>query len=133
MRSRAEDAPSVRNDRLIEGGSVSQERHDRVWLAFCPVLYVCGRSLVFGVPLSLVAKVGRERLVHRCPVPHRHVRPADPFTATLDAGTYAAEWFGVDIRETVGAGEVTVESSTPISFSAPFEAAGPAVLYLKRV
>ena len=58
---------------------------------------------------------------------------ADPFTVTLEAGTYAVEWYSVDSRETVGADRVTVESSTPVSFSAPFEAAGPAVLYLKRV
>ena len=32
-----------------------------------------------------------------------------------------------------GAAKVTVESSTTISFSAPFETAGPAVLYLKEV
>lgn len=42
----------------------------------------------------------------------------DPFTVTLEAGAYSVEWFGVDRRETVGAGDVTVESSAAISFSA---------------
>jgi len=58
---------------------------------------------------------------------------ANSFTLTLAAGTYAVQWYSVNSRETVGAGKVTVESSTTISFSAPFEAAGPAVLYLKKV
>lgn len=58
---------------------------------------------------------------------------ADPFTVTLAAGTYSAEWFSVNSRETVEADRVAVESATTIGFSAPFEAAGPAVLYLKRV
>jgi hypothetical protein len=56
---------------------------------------------------------------------------ADPFTVTLEAGTYAVQWYSVNSRETKDAGKVTVESSTTISFSAPFEAADPAVLYLK--
>jgi len=38
-----------------------------------------------------------------------------------------------DSREAVEADKVTVESSTEISLGAPFEAAGPAVLYLKKV
>ncbi len=53
----------------------------------------------------------------------------EPFTVTLDAGTYSVEWFRVQGRETAKAGEVKVESSSAISFSAPFETAGPAVLY----
>lgn len=58
---------------------------------------------------------------------------ADPFTVTLIAGTYTVQWYSVNSRETVEADKVTVESSATISFSAPFEAAGPAVLYLKKV
>jgi hypothetical protein len=56
----------------------------------------------------------------------------DPFTVTLDAGAYAVEWYSVSSRETMAADEVKVEGSTAITFSAPFEPAGPAVLYLKR-
>jgi len=58
---------------------------------------------------------------------------AEPFTVTLDSGTYAVEWFGVDGRETVGADEVTVDSSTTPSFSAPFPTDGPAVLHLRKM
>jgi hypothetical protein len=57
---------------------------------------------------------------------------AAPFTVTLAAGTYAVQWHSLNSRETVAAGEVTVESFATSGFSAPFAAAGPAVLYLKR-
>lgn len=39
----------------------------------------------------------------------------------------------VNSREMVDAAKVTTESSNSVSFRAPFEAAGPAVLYLKKV
>lgn len=58
---------------------------------------------------------------------------ADPFIVTLAAGTYTVQWYSVNSRETVGADKVTVESATTIGFRAPFEAAGPAVLYLKKI
>jgi len=51
----------------------------------------------------------------------------------LSAGAYAVEWYSVNNRQTVVADQVKVETSTTITFSAPFETAGPAVLYLKRV
>jgi hypothetical protein len=57
---------------------------------------------------------------------------AAPFTVTLAAGTYTVQWCSVDSRETVEAGKVTVDRPAPMRFSAPFEAAGPAVLYLKQ-
>jgi hypothetical protein len=58
---------------------------------------------------------------------------ADPFTVALAAGTYTVQWHSVNSRETVGADKVTVESPTTIGFRAPFEAAGPAVLHLKKI
>jgi len=57
---------------------------------------------------------------------------ADPFTMTLDAGTYTVEWYSVNSREMVGADTLTVERSTMINLSAPFKAAGPVVVYLKK-
>jgi hypothetical protein len=57
---------------------------------------------------------------------------AEPFTVTPEAGTYRVEWFGVDSRETANAGYVRSEGSTSISFSAPFDAAGPVVLDLQK-
>jgi hypothetical protein len=58
---------------------------------------------------------------------------AEPFSVTVAAGVYAAEWFGLDRRQSVTAEPVALESSATIDFRAPLEAAGPAVLYLKNV
>jgi hypothetical protein len=57
---------------------------------------------------------------------------ADPFTVRLAPGTYTAEWFGVDSRQTTEAGQVTVERDEPLSFTAPSAKTEPAVLYLRR-
>jgi hypothetical protein len=57
---------------------------------------------------------------------------AEPFTVTLEAGTYSVEWYSVSARETNGAGNVTVERAGSASFTAPFAEAGPAVLSLKK-
>lgn len=64
------------------------------------------------------------------------LQPSDtggPFTVMLEPGTYSAEWFRVDSRETIPGAETTVESPTGTSFVAPSEASGPIVLYLKRL
>jgi hypothetical protein len=47
---------------------------------------------------------------------------------TLDPGTYSVEWFGVDDRETVQGGDVTVRETGPVSLAPPFD--GPSVVYL---
>jgi hypothetical protein len=57
----------------------------------------------------------------------------DAFTVELTAGAYTVEWHNVNSRETAGAGTVTVERDESLSFTPPFAATGPSVLYLKRV
>jgi hypothetical protein len=57
----------------------------------------------------------------------------DPFTVTLEAGTYTVEWYSVNSREMVGADKLTIENEGSRSFTAPFAQAEPAVLYLKSV
>jgi hypothetical protein len=56
--------------------------------------------------------------------------PEGSFTVALETGTYSVEWFGVDHRETVEAGTLTIERSSTVTFSPPSEQAGPAVLTL---
>lgn len=56
---------------------------------------------------------------------------AGAFTVTLAPGTYTVQWHDVDSRETAGADELTVSGPGATSFSAPFAAGGPAVVYLK--
>jgi hypothetical protein len=55
---------------------------------------------------------------------------ADPFTVTIEAGTYAVEWFAVDARASTDGGDVRVDASTRTRFTPPFD--GPAVLSLLR-
>jgi hypothetical protein len=56
---------------------------------------------------------------------------AEPFTVTLEAGTYRSEWFSVLGRETRPADEVTVASKGRVEFTPPFAEKGAQVLYLK--
>jgi hypothetical protein len=58
---------------------------------------------------------------------------ADQFTVTLEPGTYTAEWFSIEGRETVPGAATTIDRPMATSFSPPPEAPGPTVLYLKRV
>lgn len=52
----------------------------------------------------------------------------------LEPGTYAAEWFSIQARETAPGEPVTADRSMSTSFSAPSpQASGPTVLYLKKV
>ncbi|HEX6759091.1 MAG TPA: hypothetical protein VF086_11905 [Propionibacteriaceae bacterium] len=57
----------------------------------------------------------------------------DPFTMTLTPGRYAVEWHSLGSRKTVPGTTLTVADDNPISSSAPFEAAGPAVVHLRRI
>jgi hypothetical protein len=59
--------------------------------------------------------------------------PAEAFAVTLEAGAYAVEWHSLTTRATTPAADQTVERTGRTNFTPPFEAAGPAVVYLKRV
>jgi hypothetical protein len=52
---------------------------------------------------------------------------------TLTPGRYAVEWHSLGSRETVPGAALTVADADPISLRAPFEAAGPAVVHLRRI
>jgi uncharacterized protein DUF6298 len=110
------------------------------YAAFEPARYAMGDTLRFARRVGLIdmaprgelsstgfalAAPGREYLV---------LQPAaaEPFTLTVEAGTYRVEWFAVEGRGTTEAGTVTLEASAA-SFTAPAAVAGPAVLYLERV
>jgi hypothetical protein len=111
------------------------------YAAFEPARYAMGDTLRFAKRMSLIemqprgelsstgytlANPGEEYLI---------LQPSatsDPFTVRLAAGTYTVEWFGVDSRQTMGAGEVTVERDESHSFTAPLAETQPTVLYLRR-
>jgi hypothetical protein len=108
--------------------------------AFESARYAMGDTLRFAERMSLIrmeprgdlsstgytlANPGEEYLI---------LQPSgtgDPFTVSLEAGTYSAEWFSVNGREIRESGSLTVESSGSADFTAPFAQTGPSVLYLK--
>ena len=110
--------------------------------AFEPARYAMGDTLRYAEKMNLIkmeprgdlsstgyvlANPGQEYLI---------LQPGetpDPFTVTVDPGTYAVEWFSVHSRQTEGASELRSASSAPTSFSAPFAESGPVVLYLKPI
>jgi hypothetical protein len=60
-------------------------------------------------------------------------RASGSFTVLLEPGTYTAEWFAIEGRQTVPGDATTVDRPIATSFEVPPEAAGPVVLHLKKV
>ena len=111
------------------------------YAAFEPARYAMGDTLRYAEKMNLIqmeprgdltstgfalANPGEEYLI---------LQPSDtmdPFTVTLEKGTYTVEWFNVNSRETQRVDQLTVKKSDSISFIAPFSSKGPAVLHLTQ-
>jgi hypothetical protein len=112
------------------------------YAAFEPARWAMGDTLRFAERMNLIemqpwqdlsstgyalANPGEEYLI---------LQPggaADAFTVLLEPGTYSAEWFSIEARETVPGEATTIDRPTAASFRAPSEASGPTALYLKKV
>jgi hypothetical protein len=109
--------------------------------SFEPARYAMGDTLSFASRMKLIemeprsdlsstgyvlANPGEEYLL----LQPREV--AEPFTVTLEAGTYTVEWFNITSRELEASGSVSVESPGAVTFTPAESSAGPVVLYLKR-
>jgi hypothetical protein len=112
------------------------------YAAFEPARYAMGDTLRFAERMNLIEMEPRDDLSSTGYALANHgeeylvLQPsgaAAPFTVMLEPGTYSAEWFSIEGRETVPGEDTTVERSMGTSFSAPSEASGPSVLYLKKV
>jgi len=57
---------------------------------------------------------------------------AGPFTVRLHAATYTVEWHRLEDRQTRAADTIEVAANGPVTFTSPFSAAGPCVLYLQH-
>ena len=110
------------------------------YAAFEPARHAMGDTLRFAERMNLIEMQPREDVSstgYALVNPGREylvLEPggaAGPFTVMLEPGTYSAEWFGIEGRQTVPGATTTVESPIALSFSAPSEASGPTVLYLK--
>jgi hypothetical protein len=111
------------------------------YAAFEPARYAMGDTLRYADRMNLIDMVPRGELSSTGYVlanpgqEYLVLQPgetADPFTVTLEAGTYSVEWYSVTTSETKEAGKLTIESDGSVRSTAPFTEAGPAVLYLKR-
>ena len=56
---------------------------------------------------------------------------SEPFTVTLEPGTYEAEWFSIEARQTQQGDRVSVDAPTALPFTPPSRATGPVVLTLR--
>ncbi len=111
------------------------------YAAFEPARYAMGDTLRFAKRVNLLEMEpcghlsSTEYALANPGVEYLVLQPsesADPFTVELAAGSYRVEWYSVNSRETVGGGDMTVEGDGSESFRAPFEEAGPVVLYLRK-
>jgi hypothetical protein len=110
--------------------------------AFEPARWAMGDTARFARQLNLIemepraelsstgfvmANEGREYVVLQ-PISTR-----DPFTVTLERGTYEAEWFSVEARETLRGDPVSIDAPTALAFTPPSPATAPVVLILTKV
>ena len=112
------------------------------YAAFEPARYAMGDTRRFAEQMNLIRMQPRDDLSstgYALANPGQEYLVLQPsgvagsFTVLLEPGTYSAEWFSIKGRQTLPGNETTVESAKATSFSAPSEAFGPTVLYLKRV
>jgi hypothetical protein len=110
--------------------------------AFEPARYAMGDTLRFAARMNLIAMEPRGDLSstgYALASPGEEYLVLDmsdkrgSFTVKLEPGTYTAEWFSIDGRETIEGQQTTVESPRSTTFSAPSDASGPTVLYLRNV
>jgi Family of unknown function (DUF6298) len=112
------------------------------YAAFEPARHAMGDTLRFAERMNLIRMQPRDDLSstgYALASPGEEYLVLQPsgvagrFTVQLEPGTYAAEWFGIDGRQPIPGAATTVDRSMTIAFSAPAEASGPTVLYLRRV
>jgi hypothetical protein len=110
--------------------------------AFEPARWAMGDTARFAARMNLIEMEPRDDLSstgYALASPgeeYLFLQPSDEHdsvTVTVEPGTYFAEWFGVEGRESIQGQETTVESPADTTFTPPSDASGPTVLYLKRI
>jgi hypothetical protein len=108
--------------------------------SFEPARYAMGDTLRFAERMNLIATEPRDDLSstgYALANPGQEYLVLQPggaggsLTVLLEPGTYTAEWFSIEGRQTVPGDAMTVERSAAGSFSPPAELSGPTVLHLK--
>jgi hypothetical protein len=112
------------------------------YAAFEPARYAMGDTLRYAERMHLIAMTPRGDLTstgYALANPGQEyliLQPdetPEPFTVTLVAGSYSVEWYSINSRRTVEAGQVTVARDESRHFTPLVAGAGPVVLYLKQV
>jgi hypothetical protein len=108
--------------------------------AFEPARFAMGDTLRFAERVNLIEMAPRGDLSssryalanpgHEYLVLHPS-GSREPFTVTIEPGTYAVEWFSVEDRNVVEANDIEAAGSAAMSFDPPSDIDGPAVLYLR--
>ena len=106
---------------------------------FEPARFAMGDTARYATRMGLLAMEPREDLAStrfalaNPGVEYLILQPAGgvAFTATLEPGTYDAEWFGVDNRQQLEGGAVSADGVNVVTFEPPFTD-GPSVLYIRR-
>ncbi len=110
--------------------------------AFEPARHAMGDTLRYATRMNLIATQPRGELSstgYALASPGKEYLVLDAsdtggsFTVRLEPGTYAAEWFSIDSRESIDGKQITLETPGRASFSTPPGASGAAVLYLRNV
>ncbi|HET8840055.1 MAG TPA: DUF6298 domain-containing protein [Ktedonobacteraceae bacterium] len=106
-----------------------------------PARFAMGDTLRFASRVKLIAMAPRSDLSstsYALANPGKEylvLQPTEalsPFTVTLEAGTYAIEWFSVSSSQTIADGEIVIERLGASTFTPEASLTGPFVLYLKR-
>jgi hypothetical protein len=109
-----------------------------------PARYAMGDTLRFATRMNLIAMQPRGELSstgYALASPGEEYLVLDTndddtrgsLAVQLEPGTYAAQWFSIDSRETIDGEQITVQRPGRASFTRPSGASGPAVLYLRNV
>jgi Family of unknown function (DUF6298) len=110
------------------------------YAAFEPARWAMGDTLRFAERMNLIEMEPRDDLSstgYALANPGQEYLVLQPsgaggsLTVLLEPGTYTAEWFSIEGRQTAPGDAMTVEGSAATSFSPPAELSGPTVLYLK--
>jgi Family of unknown function (DUF6298) len=107
-----------------------------------PARYAMGDTLRYAERINLIAMVPREDLsstgyaLANPGSEYLVLQPsgdAQPFTVSMEPGSYALEWFSVDDRDAAGVDKVQAAGAAASTFEAPPSVKGPAVLYARRI
>jgi len=114
---------------------------DPAYASFEPARYAMGDTRRYAKRMNLIDMVPRGDLsstgyaLVNPGMEYLVLQPGETnaaFQVQFAAGSYTVEWYSVKSRETKSGNLMRVERDGSVSFTSPFMAQGPSVLYLKQ-